>query len=310
MNYDINEKSYLRRELLMDIIQKNGNIVLKNIKDFVPKHIFECGQCFRWDLEEDGSYTGVVYDKVINVSLEDEDVILKNTNVDDVENIWINYFDLDKDYGHIKKELSDIDDYLKESTKFGYGIRILKQPFYEMVISFIISARNAIPMIKRSVNKLSEDLGEHIDTYNGKKYYSFPTVKSLANANIETITASKVAFRAPYIQKTAKMIVNENIQEKDFEKLTLDETAEKLTKFAGVGAKVADCIALFGLSKYDAFPVDVWVKRVMEEFYLKDTNMSLPKMRKYSIEKFGSLGGYAQQYLFYYAREKGIGKNK
>lgn len=87
----------------MDIIQKNGNIVLKNIKDFVPKHIFECGQCFRWDLEEDGSYTGVVYDKVINVSLEDEDVVLKNTNVDDVENIWINYFDIGKDYGHIKK---------------------------------------------------------------------------------------------------------------------------------------------------------------------------------------------------------------
>ena len=292
----------------MDIKQKNGEIILQNARDFFPKHIFECGQCFRWDLQEDGSYTGVVYDKVLNVSQKGKDIIFKNTNIDDFEKIWIEYFDLNKDYTKIKDELSNIDEYLNSATKFGYGIRILKQPFHEMVISFIISARNAIPMIKRSVAKLSEDLGEHIDTYNSQKFYSFPTMSSLANADLEIITNAKVAFRAPYIQKTAGMIVSENIQKADFDNLTLDETAEKLTRFAGVGTKVADCIALFGLSKYDAFPVDVWVKRVMEEFYLKDTNLSLPKMRTYSIDKFKDLGGYAQQYLFYYAREQGIGK--
>lgn len=292
----------------MDIKEKKDRLILKDVKDFFPKHIFECGQCFRWDLEEDGSYTGVVYDKVINVSIDEEDIVLKNTNINDFENIWIKYFDLEKDYTKIKEQLSDMDDYLKEATKFGYGIRILKQPFHEMVISFIISARNAIPMIKRSVSKLSQDLGEHIDTYNSKKYYSFPSMKALCNADLEVIKNAKVAFRAPYIKKTATMIVEDNIKKEDFEKLTLEQTAQKLTQFAGVGAKVADCIALFGLEKYDAFPVDVWVKRVMEEFYLKDENLSLAKMRKYSIDKFQNLGGYAQQYLFYYAREKGIGK--
>lgn len=292
----------------MDILEKKNSVILKNVKNFVPKHIFECGQCFRWDLEQDGSYTGVVYDKVINVSKEKQDIIFKNTSINDFEKIWMNYFDLDKDYDKITTKLSLMDNYLKEATEFGNGIRILKQPFHEMVISFIISARNSIPMIKKSVAKLSEDLGEHIDTYNGTKYYSFPDINTLANADLEIIKSSKVAFRASYIQKTSQMIMQNNIVEEDFEKLDLSQTTEKLIQFAGVGAKVADCIALFGLSKYDAFPVDVWVKRVMEEFYLKEDSLSLAKMRQYSIDKFGKLGGYAQQYLFYYAREKGVGK--
>ena len=292
----------------MNILQMNNNIVLKNQEDFEPKHIFECGQCFRWDKEKDGSYTIVAFDKVINVSKKDNDIVLKNTNLDDFEKIWIPYFDLDKDYTKIKKELSCIDEYLKKSTEFGYGIRILRQDFHEMVISFIISARNSIPMIKRSVEKLSVSLGEHIDTYNDKKYYSFPSMSALASADIEIIKDAKVAFRANYIKNTAQTILDKNINSKDFDNLDLEQTSIKLQQLKGIGAKVADCIALFGLAKYDAFPVDVWVKRVIEEFYLKDKDLSLPKLRKYCLEKFENMGGYAQQYLFYYARENSIGK--
>lgn len=294
----------------MKIIQKNNEIVIENVNDFLPKHIFECGQCFRWNMEKDGSYTGVAFGKILNVSMEDNKVILKNTTVEDVENIWIPYFDLDTDYSKIKKQLCEFDDYFKEATKFGYGIRILDQDFHEIVISFIISARNAIPMIKRSVEILSKNLGEYIGNYNGKDYYSFPSIESLANCDLSVILDAKVAFRAKYIQDTAKMILENDIQKKDFVGLDLEQTSQKLQEFKGVGAKVADCIALFGLKKYDAFPVDVWVKRVMEEFYLKEQNLSLNKMRQFSLNKFGSLGGYAQQYLFYYAREMGIGKDK
>ncbi len=292
----------------MNILQTNNNIVLKNQEDFEPKHIFECGQCFRWDKEKDDSYTIVAFDKVINVSKKDNDIVFKNTNLDDFEKIWIPYFDLDKDYTKIKKELSCIDEYLKKSTEFGYGIRILRQDFHEMVISFIISARNSIPMIKRSVEKLSVSLGEHIDTYNDKKYYSFPSMSALASADIEIIKDAKVAFRANYIKNTAQTILDKNINSKDFDNLDLEQTSIKLQQLQGIGAKVADCIALFGLAKYDAFPVDVWVKRVIEEFYLKDKDLSLPKLRKYCLEKFENMGGYAQQYLFYYARENSIGK--
>jgi len=293
----------------MDISKKGNDIIISGVGDFYPKHIFECGQCFRWEVEADGSYTAIAFDKVINVSLDQQgNIILKNTNIDDVQNIWIPYFDLDKDYTKIKKELSCIDEYLKKSTEFGYGIRILRQDFHEMVISFIISARNSIPMIKRSVEKLSVSLGEHIDTYNDKKYYSFPSMSALASADIEIIKDAKVAFRANYIKNTAQTILDKNINSKDFDNLDLEQTSIKLQQLKGIGAKVADCIALFGLAKYDAFPVDVWVKRVIEEFYLKDKDLSLPKLRKYCLEKFENMGGYAQQYLFYYARENSIGK--
>ena len=292
----------------MDISKKGNDIVISGVSDFYPKHIFECGQCFRWEAEEDGSYTAIAFDKVINVSLEGGNIILKNSSIDDVEKIWISYFDLDTDYSVLKEKLSEIDEYLKASAKFGYGIRILRQDFHEMIISFIISARNSIPMIKKSVESLSQSLGEHIDTFNGKKYYSFPTMQALRDADLQLIRDAKTAFRAPYIQKTASIVVENNIKSSDFDKLSLDECSEKLQELQGVGAKVADCIALFGLAKYDAFPVDVWVKRVIGEFYLQDVDMSLPKIRKFCIDKFGSLGGYAQQYLFYYARENGIGK--
>lgn len=293
----------------MDISKKGNDIIISGVCDFYPKHIFECGQCFRWEVEADGSYTAIAFDKVINVSLDQQgNIILKNTIIDDVQNIWIPYFDLDTNYTAIKEKLSNIDEYLSASTKFGYGIRILRQDFHEMIISFIISARNSIPMIKKSVESLSLSLGEHIDTFNGKKYYSFPTMQALRDANIQVIRDAKTAFRAPYIQKTATTIVEKNIKSTDFDSLTLDQCSEKLQELQGVGAKVADCIALFGLAKYEAFPVDVWVKRVIAQFYLQDEDMSLPKMRKFCIDKFGSIGGYAQQYLFYYARENGIGK--
>lgn len=294
----------------MDLVQRNGHIIIENIKDFEPKHVFECGQCFRWDREEDNSYTVVANRKVINVILENNNLIIKNSNIDDVEEFWIDYFDLKKDYEKIKKELSNKDKNLKNATEFGYGIRLLNQDFYETVISFIISARNSIPSIKRSIKLLSEMYGEKIDDYMGKNYYSFPEINRLKSANLEEIKKSKVAFRAKYIIETCKKISEEKITNEEFENLTLDETSERLIKFPGVGPKVADCIALFSLKKYDSFPVDVWVNRVMSELYFKDEKLSLKKLREKSLRLFGEKAGFAQQYLFYYAREKGIGKSK
>lgn len=292
----------------MNIIEKDNKVILEGIsEDFEPQHVFDCGQCFRWLREEDGSYTGVVQGRVINVKKENDLIIFDNTNKEEFENIWFDYFDLGRNYSEIKNELKVMDEYLEKATEFGKGIRILQQDGWEMLISFIISANNRIPMIQRAINNLSEKYGKLIGEYKGKKYYAFPTPDELSQASVEDIRACQTGFRDKYIKSVVDYVSENNEDVLSYRKLNTDECIKELIKFNGVGPKVADCIALFGMQKYDTFPVDVWVKRVMEEFYVED-NLSLPKIRKFALGKFGNLSGFAQQYLFYYARELGIGR--
>ena len=291
----------------MLIEERKNQIILKDVKDFDPVHIFDCGQCFRWIKEEDGSYTGVAKGRVINVKKENDEIIIDNTNREDFENIWYDYFDLGRDYTEIKKELAKHDENLSRAVEFGWGIRILQQDSWEMLISFIISSNNRIPMIQRAINNISEKYGTEIGEYRGRKYYAFPTPEQLSQATIEELRECKTGFRDKYIYHTTKAVIEEGLNMEDFIYMESDICHKELMKFKGVGAKVADCIALFGMRKYDSFPVDVWVKRVMQEFYGAE-DMSLPKMRKYGMELFGKDAGFAQQYLFYYVRELEIGK--
>ena len=292
----------------MNVIEKDNKIILEGIsEDFEPQHVFDCGQCFRWLKEEDNSYTGVVQGRVINVKKENDLIIFDNTNKEDFENIWFDYFDLGRDYTEIKNQLRVMDEHLQKATEFGKGIRILQQDGWEMLISFIISANNRIPMIQRAINNLSERYGKFIGEYRGKKYYAFPTPEELSKVSVEDIRACQTGFRDKYIKSVVDYVSENKEDVLTYRKLSTDECIKELIKFNGVGPKVADCIALFGMQKYDTFPVDVWVKRVMEEFYVED-NLSLPKIRKFALNKFGDLAGFAQQYLFYYAREFGIGR--
>jgi len=290
-----------------NIVEEDNRIIIKGIFDFEPKHIFECGQCFRWYKEEDESYTNIAYGRVINVKKVNNDIILSNTNMEDFENIWFQYFDLSKDYMSIKKELSK-DPILKEAINFGQGIRILNQEPYETIISFIISANNQIPRIKKAIETISTDLGEFAGSWNGKDYYAFPNPKDVASLEVEYIKEKyRVGFRADRIKETSRRIGDKEFDIQCLYELNRDDGKELLTTLPGVGPKVSDCILLFAFDKADAFPVDVWVKRVMEYFYLKkDTS---PKEIGLSGARiFGRLAGYAQQYLFYYARELGLGK--
>ncbi|WIF93945.1 DNA-3-methyladenine glycosylase family protein [Caminicella sporogenes] len=291
----------------MHVKEIENGIVLENIKDFELPHIFECGQCFRWNKEEDGSYTGVAFGKVINLRKEHDKVYIDNTNYNDFKNIWHSYFDLDRDYGKIKEKLSAIDETMKTSVEFGYGIRILKQDEWETLISFIISANNRIPMIKRAIEALSENYGSYIGNYRGKKYYSFPKPEKLYNLSLEDINFKGIGFRGKYILNAAKLVVNKEIDIYNLKNLETFKAREELMKFSGVGPKVSDCVMFFSMDKSDAFPIDVWVKRVMEYFYVPE-GTSLKKIQKFAEEKFGNLAGFAQQYLFYYARELKIGK--
>ena len=285
-----------------NIIEADNKIILKDIKDFDPQHIFECGQAFRWKVEEDNSYTTIAYGKRLNVKKEKDDIILSDTNREDFDNIWYHYFDLERDYGKIKKELSK-DPTLKEATEFGGGIRILNQEPFEMVISFIISANNQIPRIKKSIELIAQEYGEK-----NLGYYSFPTPDQLSKAKVEDLRElAKVGFRDKRIVETSKMILNGDVDLNKIFEMTRDEGKEELMLLPGVGPKVSDCILLFAFDKDEAFPVDVWVKRVMEHFYLKEET-NVKTIGDHGARLFGDLAGFAQQYLFYYARELGIGK--
>lgn len=291
-----------------NIIKDNNKVIIEGIRDFDPVHIFECGQCFRWNREEDGSFTGVAFERVLNVKVENDKVILSNTNIEEFNNIWYDYFDLGRDYGKMKEIFSQ-DEILKEAVKFGSGIRILNQEPFEILISFIISANNAIPRIKSSIERLSKRYGKHIGEYNGKEYYAFPTAEALSKVDIEELKETKIGFRAKYVSNAAKKVYNEGVNLDYIKTLDTTHAREELMEFQGVGPKVSDCILLFSMEKYEAFPIDVWVKRIMEYFYLKE-DTSMNKIQKYGEEKFKDLAGFAQQYLFYYARELGIGKKK
>ena len=281
--------------------------VLKNIDSFEPKHIFECGQCFRWNENEDGSYTGIVGNNVINVEKVDNDIIFNSFGADNLEKLIVDYFDLNRDYNEIKRRLSSIDEYLANSVKYGSGIRILNQELWETIISFIISANNNIPRIKGIIERMSKKYGNEIE-WNGIKYYTFPSVESLSKASVEDLRALGLGFRDVRIYETTKMILNKDV---DLIKLYEEKDTEKvrniLLTLSGVGPKVADCILLFStLKRFDVFPIDVWVRRVMNDLYIKnedETKVNKKEIEKLAKEKYGKLEGLAQQYLFYWKRD-------
>lgn len=292
-----------------NVVYEDNKVILEGVKNFNIKQILECGQCFRWEKKAELNYIIIAYGRVIEVIQEDDKVTILNSNKEDFNNIWFEYFDLGRDYSKIKDELSK-DEILKKSVDYGYGIRILSQEPFELVISFIISARNSIPSIKKTIKKISERWGKEIE-YNGEKFYTFPTPEMLKDATEDDIRETGASFRSKYIFDTV-FNINKDLDNIDgvynlkrIASLSDDECHTALQEFKGVGAKVADCIMLFSMKKYSAFPVDVWVKRAMMHFYNAKEG-SLNKIRIFARDKFKDLSGFAQQYLFYYARENNI----
>ena len=281
--------------------------ILKNPDSFNLKDIFECGQCFRWNKQEDGSYTGVFKHNVLNVKKEENNIIFEGICNGEIEDIIIDYFDLKRNYRKIKNELSKIDKNMQESIKYGEGIRILNQDLWETIISFIISANNNIPRIKGIIERISKKYGNKIEWEN-KEYYTFPTAEELKDVTIEEYRELGLGFRDIRLYETTQMILSKEVNleklqnEKDTEKVK-----EELLKLSGVGPKVADCILLFStLKRFEVFPIDVWVRRVMNDLYIKnedENKVSKKEILNLASEKYGNLAGIAQQYLFYWRRE-------
>ena len=282
--------------------------VITDVDSFELRDIFECGQCFRWNAKDDGSYTGVIKNGVINVKKINNDVIFEGICNGNIADICRDYFDLNRDYNKIKTILSNVDEYLKESIEYGAGIRILNQDLWEMIISFIISANNNIPRIKGIIEKMSQKYGNKI-VWKGKDYYIFPTIKQLSSASKDDLSALGMGFRDTYIFNTTNTIASGDINlEELYNEKDTSKVREKLLTLSGVGPKVADCILLFStLKRFDVFPIDVWVRRVMNDLYIKnedETKVSKKEIEKLAKEKYGDLEGIAQQYLFYWRREQ------
>ena len=282
-------------------------VIDKELDSFELVHIFECGQCFRWEKETDESYIGVIKDTVLRITKTDKNIVLEgNTLSDNIEDYLYEYFDLDTNYSTYKNIFLKTDEYLKRSVEFGYGIRILKQDLWEMIISFIISANNNIPRIKKIINAISKEYGNKI-IFEGKDYYTFPEPEALAKASIEDLRKLGLGFRDKRVYKTTQMILDKEVDLEELKNINdTEKIKEKLLTLDGVGEKVADCILLFAFHRLDAFPVDVWVRRVMNDLYIHSENEeSVDKklIRKIADEKFGDIRGIAQQYLFYWRRE-------
>lgn len=273
---------------------------LENVNDFELKDILECGQCFRWQKEMDGSYTGIIKNGILNVNKLGDRVIFDGKLMGDFKEICKYYFDLERNYAEIKRILAKNDENMQKAIQYGKGIRILRQDPWEMLISYIISAANNIPRISKTIENLARNFGKEME-YNGKKYYSFPTPVELSKATMEDLRACNLGFRDKYVYNATKMVLEGKIELEELRNLEYAVAKKKLMQIPGVGEKVADCILLFSLGKMEAFPVDTWIKKVMNELYVDSTNIT--KINQYATQKFGKYAGIAQQYLFYYKRD-------
>lgn len=278
----------------VNYIQRENEVELQFYDDFDLEKIFECGQCFRWNADGNGTYTGVAKGKVVQIRREDEKIFISGT-VRDFEEIWYDYFDLGRNYSDIRKKLC-IDDYMRKAAGFGAGIRILRQDRWETLCSFVLSQCNNIPRIKKLVEAMAENFGDPVD-FMGRTYYTFPCAEKIAALETADLAPVKCGYRAPYILEAARAVSSGALS---LEKLAAGEPEEArriLKQQNGIGDKVANCIILFSLRMMDAFPVDVWMKKAIKEHYGENFNPGI----------FGGYAGLAQQYMFYFQRS-GRGK--
>lgn len=294
-----------------EMIKDGVNCVkICGVSSFDVRKIFDCGQCFRFEPVEntchEAEFSGVAHGRFISVGQEGNDIYIYNSTEEEYESIWRHYLALDEDYARIDESILSIsdNDKLHSAVEYGNGIRILRQEPWEAICSFIVSQNNNIPRIKKIIEAMAKRCGEPVEIPEGMMSklsanaspFAFPTPESLLALGVDGIFELRTGFRAKYIYDAAQKVCNADI---DLEFLLSSkntaECIEHLCGIKGVGPKVASCALLFGFSRYDAFPVDVWIKKVIEKYFGVSPE-------KFSPESLGEYAGIAQQYLFYYER--------
>lgn len=273
-------------------MDKQTYMKIPKAEHFDPDLVFDCGQAFRFE-KKDGVWQGVALGRLLSVYAKDGEIYI-NCTPEEYEGIWKKYLSLQEDYEAINRDILQRvkAPVMPLAIEKGDGIRLLRQEPWEALCSFIISQNNNIPRIRSAVDALCKRAGEPF-TYLGETYYRFPTPRAVLDIGEEGLRQLKVGFRAPYIIGAARAVEEGII---DLEHIRRDcsyeQGVEELCRLKGVGPKVASCVLLFSLDKTDAFPVDVWVKRIIDKYF--DGHIDIPSLGRYA--------GIAQQYLFYYER--------
>ena len=284
-------------------VEEHGSdLILTDIKNFILPQVLDNGQCFRWQTGIEGepdinTYTGIAHGRLLTVSLDKTlpkgyRLIFKNTSKNEFETIWCDYFDLHRDYGKLRK-LYTKEPTLKNAIAHSPGLRLMRQDPWETLVTFILSQNSNIPRIRGMVSRLCQNFGKPLPAANGKTVFAFPLPADLANKTVEELADVKTGYRAPYIIDAAKRVADGRINFEKFSSLSTDELKTELMGIHGVGPKVADCVLLYGFGRIEQYPMDVWMKRVMETYYPN----GFP-------EDIKDTAGIAQQFLFHYIRTK------
>ena len=270
----------------MECSKTVNGIKISGVKDLDLGETLDCGQSFRWKRNDNGSFSGVAFNRAVTMDLIGTDLYIDNAPMEDYD-LWYNYLDLQLDYGKIRNDISKLHPVLKEASAYAPGIRILRQDPWEALCTFIISQNNNIKRIKGIVERLCENFGEKLS----QGEYTFPTAEKLSKLSIDDLAPIRAGFRNKYIIDGAQKVNSGEVNLNICYDLPYDEAQQELMKIKGVGTKVADCTLLFGFHRIEAFPLDVWMKRAMEKLF--------PTM---SPKDFGEYAGIAQQYIFHYSR--------
>lgn len=282
---------------------------IDGVSELDIEKIFDCGQCFRFERVENSQhaseFSGVAYGRFVSFAQDGDTLYIYGSDLADFETVWRGYLDLDRDYREVERDVLEHsqNSALIAAIEYGRGIRILSQEPFECVISFIISQNNNIPRIKKIIEALSERCGERIELCDeAKKHlsgeripYAFPSAEALCTLGEAGLFEMKTGFRAKYIYDASSRVLSGELMLDTVRGEDTESAIDRLCEVKGIGRKVASCALLFGFGKYDAFPIDVWMKRVAEKYFGDEADTL-------SSRTFGDYAGIAQQYLFYYER--------
>lgn len=276
--------------------------MIKKIPDFSPRVIANSGQCFRMEEYEKNKYEVIALGKVLRIHELSKNEFDFDCDIKEFDEIWNEYFDINTSYN---KELSFVDEtdtYLKNAISFGYGMKILRQDKFEMLISYLISQRKSIPAIKKCILAICSLAGEKIgkSKLDGSDIFSFPDAISLNELSNEALSSCMLGYRDKYIRANAKDVAYGMLNLNALDSLNNKALIDRLMQQFGVGIKVASCIALFAYHRLEVFPIDVWIKRIIDREY----NGEYPGKNSDNEDIYLKYAGILNQYMFYYERLK------
>ncbi|HXK78485.1 MAG TPA: DNA glycosylase [Oscillospiraceae bacterium] len=270
----------------MEITVHEGGVSVRGFGGISLSETLDCGQCFRWAEKPDGGWRGVVRGICRTVYEEPEGIFIAGADEKEVRQIWLEYFDLPRDYAGLRERFSAVP-LLREACAFAPGIRVLRQEPWEALITFLVSQNNNIPRIRGILERLCGAYGEALPEGD----HAFPTAEVLAGLEPEVLREMGCGYRAEYLSSAAREVARGDLDLEALRGVSVCEARNRLLKVLGVGPKVADCILLYGLGKTECCPEDVWMKRVLAALGGEMPGCTAGE------------AGIAQQYLFYYARK-------